>query len=61
MNRPDLTNNVFVNNPFINNSIMYKTGDIAYFKKDGNLVCLGRSDSQIKIRGLRVELRWNRG
>ena len=57
LNNLELTEKSFIKNPFEENSIMYKTGDIAYFKKDGNLVCLGRSDSQIKIRGLRVELR----
>lgn len=60
LNRNDLTNKVFIRNPFRNESIMYKTGDIAYFDKDGTIRCLGRSDSQIKIRGLRVELRRNR-
>lgn len=35
-------------------------GDLAYVNKDLELVHLGRSDSQVKIRGHRVELRRNR-
>ena len=35
---------------------MYKTGDNCKFGPDGNLHYLGRRDSQIKIRGLRIEL-----
>lgn len=34
----------------------YRTGDIGYFLPDGCLVCVGRKDSQVKIRGHRVEL-----
>ena len=35
---------------------MYKTGDLAMWLPDGNIEYLGRTDFQIKIRGLRVEL-----
>jgi len=35
---------------------LYKTGDLGYFKLDGNIECLGRMDYQVKIRGNRVEL-----
>lgn len=34
----------------------YRTGDIGYFLPDGCLVCVGRKDSRVKIRGHRVEL-----
>ena len=30
------------------------------YMENGEIICLGRSDSQIKIRGLRIELRRNR-
>ena len=35
---------------------LYKTGDLVQYDGDGNLVCLGRKDSQVKVRGQRVEL-----
>ena len=55
-NRPELTNSKFINNPFEKNSIIYDTGDIAKWSSTGEVVCLGRSDFQVKIRGLRIEL-----
>ncbi len=35
---------------------MYRTGDYAKFDRDGNIFILGRLDSQVKLRGLRIEL-----
>jgi non-ribosomal peptide synthetase-like protein len=58
--RPDLSAEKFVPNPFaqpgLNNETMYRTGDRVRRDTDGNLVWLGRIDSQIKIRGHRIEL-----
>ena len=56
INRDELTQKSFVPNPFIPSSIMYKTGDLGYYDANGEIVCLGRLDNQIKIRGLRIEL-----
>ena len=51
-NRPDLTKEVFYTK---NNIPYYNTGDLGYIRDDGELVVVGRSDSQIKLRGLRIE------
>lgn len=52
------TSEVFVQNPLQVNykELMYRTGDIAYYQEDGNLVYVGRKDFQIKHLGHRVEL-----
>ncbi len=55
-NRPDLTAEKFVENPFIPGAKMYKSGDLAKRLRDGNLVYVGRIDEQVKIRGHRIEL-----
>lgn len=38
------------------NKFVYKTGDLAYFMKDGNIQFIGRKDNQIKLHGFRIEL-----
>lgn len=55
LNRPELTAEKFIDNPF-GNGKLYKTGDLAYWREDGNIVYVGRNDFQVKIRGLRIEL-----
>ena len=60
LNNLELTAKSFVNNPFIKDTLMYKSGDLGRYLDDGSIICLGRSDNQIKIRGLRIELRRNR-
>ncbi len=60
LNRPQLTAQTFVVNPFADDSpyssLLYKTGDLARWRNDGNLEFLGRIDLQVKIRGHRIEL-----
>ncbi|MBN2536024.1 MAG: amino acid adenylation domain-containing protein [Spirochaetales bacterium] len=55
INRPELTNEKFVPNPFIENKRMYKTGDRARFLENGIIEFCGRTDRQVKIHGFRIE------
>ena len=54
-NDPARTNEVFIPNPF-GEGRLYKTGDRAYWREDGNIIFVGRNDFQVKINGQRVEL-----
>lgn len=55
LNEPELTAEKFIDNPF-GEGKLYKTGDLAYWREDGNIMFVGRNDFQVKIRGLRIEL-----
>lgn len=55
LNRPELTEQRFVNNPF-GRGKMYRTGDLACWNVSGEVEYLGRMDNQIKLRGQRIEL-----
>jgi surfactin family lipopeptide synthetase A len=55
LNRPDLTAERFLRNPFESGSLMYKSGDIGRWLFDGSMEYLDRADNQVQIRGYRVE------
>jgi amino acid adenylation domain-containing protein len=58
LNQPELTAEKFIVSPFSNdpNTRLYRTGDLARWRADGQLEYIGRIDSQVKLRGNRVEL-----
>jgi|HubBroStandDraft_6_1064221.scaffolds.fasta_scaffold54081_1 amino acid adenylation domain-containing protein len=58
LNRPELTRERFLADPFSGQrgARFYKTGDLARYRDDGTLECLGRVDDQVKVRGYRIEL-----
>lgn len=64
INSPDLNQQLFVQNPFVSkedkdiglNTRLYKSGDLVKRLPNGHLLFLGRTDFQVKIRGLRIEL-----
>ena len=63
LNKPKLTSEKFVHNPFATESDLkkgytrlYKSGDLCKYLPDGNIEYIGRNDFQVKIRGFRIEL-----
>ncbi|MFJ6206412.1 non-ribosomal peptide synthetase [Bacillus pumilus] len=56
LHRPDLTNQVFMADPFKPSGRLYRTGDLARYGAGGQIEFLGRTDDQVKIRGFRIEL-----
>ncbi len=55
LGREELTAERFIDNPFIPSERLYKTGDLARYRPDGNIEYKGRADGQTKIRGFRIE------
>ncbi len=58
LNQPELTAAAFIRNPFSDakDDLVYKTGDLARTLPNGSFEFLGRADTQVKIRGVRIEL-----
>ena len=56
LNRPELTDEKYIQNPFTTDARMYDTGDLARWCPDGNIEFFGRKDHQVKLRGYRIEL-----
>lgn len=59
LHRPDLTAERFVDNPFCGDgphNRLYRSGDLVRQSVDGSVQFVGRADSQVKLRGFRVEL-----
>ncbi|MFH8476842.1 amino acid adenylation domain-containing protein [Streptomyces sp. NPDC018000] len=56
LNAPEQTARAFMTDPFLPERRMYKTGDNGRWTQDGLLEYLGRTDSQVKVRGFRVDL-----
>lgn len=56
LNREDLTQERFIEDPFEPGMRMYRTGDLAKWLHDGSIEYIGRNDHQVKIRGFRIEI-----
>lgn len=56
LNDRSYTDKKFIRNPFTNGEKIYKTGDLARWLPDGTIEFIGRKDSQVQIRGYRIEL-----
>jgi amino acid adenylation domain-containing protein len=58
LNRPELTAERFVRNPFGDqpDGLLYRSGDLGRYREDGDIEYLGRIDQQHQIRGYRVEV-----
>lgn len=64
LNNPEQTSQKFLSNPFIDKNDnrlteyhrMYKTGDLVKMHSNNNIEFLSRIDSQVKLRGYRIEI-----
>jgi len=56
LNKEELTKEKYVQNPFAEGELIYRTGDLAKWTPDGEVEYIGRIDNQVKIRGYRIEL-----
>ena len=56
LNQPELTARRFIQSPFRPGERLYRTGDLARYLPEGTLIFLGRTDTQVKLYGVRIEL-----
>ncbi|ORX39533.1 acetyl-CoA synthetase-like protein [Piromyces finnis] len=62
LNQKELTEEKYIECPFkskegrVKSKKMFKTGDLGKWNKEGEVICLGRNDNQIKIRGQRLKI-----
>lgn len=56
LNRPELSAERFIEDPFRSSEKLYRTGDLMRWREPGTLEFLGRIDQQVKLRGFRIEL-----
>jgi len=56
VNLEELTKERFINNPFVKDQVMYKTGDLCRYGINGLIEYIGRKDKQVKVNGFRIEL-----
>ena len=57
LNLPDETKNKFIENPFKKGEKLYKTGDYAFWRENGDILYKERKDDQVKVNGYRIELK----
>ena len=55
LNRPELTQEKFVDHALGSDRRLYRTGDVVKLLPDGDIEFIGRADNQVKIRGFRIE------
>ena len=55
LGKKELTQEKFINNPFIPGTRMYRTNDLARYLENGEIEYVGRADFQVKINGFRIE------
>jgi amino acid adenylation domain-containing protein len=55
LNRPELTADKFIENPYKPGEVFYRSGDLVRLIENGEMEYLGRIDHQVQVRGFRVE------